>query len=67
MYYIDGSRIKTDTKFFTPILSPAMKVLEKYDYQLPKISNQKANDYASCDTDGAALQAEVDFPRGESQ
>ena len=45
MYYIDGSRIKTDTKFFTPILAPAMKVLEKYDYQLPKISNQKANDY----------------------
>ena len=45
MYYIDGSRIKTDTKFFTPILTPAMKVLEKYDYQLPKISNQKANDY----------------------
>lgn len=45
MYYIDGSRIKTDTKFFTPILEPAMKVLEKYDYKLPKISNQKANDY----------------------
>ncbi len=38
------ARIKTNTKFFTPILSPAMKVLEKYDYQLPKISNQKAND-----------------------
>ena len=45
MYYIDGSRIKTDTKYFTPILSPAMDVLKKYDYQLPKISNQKANDY----------------------
>jgi len=45
MYYIDGSRIKTETKFFTPILGPAMKVLEKYEYQLPKISNQKANDY----------------------
>ena len=45
MYYIDGSRIKTETKFFTPILGPAMKVLEKYDYKLPKISNQKANDY----------------------
>ena len=42
LYYIDGSRIKTETKFFTPILSPAMKVLEKYKYQLPKISNQKA-------------------------
>ncbi len=45
MYYIDGSRIKTETKFFTPILEPAMKVLEKYNYELPKISNQKANDY----------------------
>lgn len=45
LYYIDGSRIKTETKFFTPILSPAMKALEKYEYQLPKISNQKANDY----------------------
>ena len=45
MSYIDGSRIKTGTKFFTPILSPAMDVLKKYDYKLPKISNQKANDY----------------------
>jgi integrase/recombinase XerD len=45
LYYIDGSRIKTETKFFTPILGPAMEVLEKYDYRLPKISNQKANDY----------------------
>ncbi len=45
MTFIDGSRIKTDTKFFTPILSPAMDVLKKYEYQLPKISNQKANDY----------------------
>ena len=45
MTFIDGSRIKTDTKFFTPILFPAMEVLKKYDYQLPKITNQKANDY----------------------
>ena len=45
MYYIDGSRIKTDSRFFTPILKPAMDVLVKYNYKLPKISNQKANDY----------------------
>lgn len=45
MTFIDGTRIKTDTKFFTPILAPAMEVLKKYDYDLPKISNQKANDY----------------------
>lgn len=45
IYYIDGSRIKTGTKFFTPILAPAMEVLKKYDFKLPHISNQKLNDY----------------------
>lgn len=45
MYFIDGSRLKTGTNFFTPILPPAMEVLQRYNYQLPKISNQKANDY----------------------
>lgn len=45
MYYIDGSRIKTGTSFYTPILKPAMEVLKKYNYKLPRISNQKANEY----------------------
>ena len=45
IYYIDGERLKTGTKFFTPILNPAMEVLKKYDYNLPKISNQKGNEY----------------------
>ena len=45
MFYIDGSRLKTGTKFYTPILPPAMEVLKMYNFQLPKISNQKANDY----------------------
>lgn len=45
MYYIDGRRIKTKSNFFTPILKPAMDVLKKYHYKLPKISDQKANDY----------------------
>jgi site-specific recombinase XerD len=44
LYYIDGSRLKTGTNFFTPILPPAMEVLKKYHFKLPKISNQKAND-----------------------
>jgi integrase len=43
--YIDGKRIKTGNSFFTPILPPAMKILKKYKYELPHISNQKANDY----------------------
>ena len=44
-YFIDGSRVKTGSKFFTPILPPAMAILKKYKYQLPHISNQKLNDY----------------------
>lgn len=43
--YIDGRRVKTGNTYYTPILPPAMEVLEKYNYQLPHISNQKANDY----------------------
>ena len=44
-YYIDGSRLKTGSRFYTPILPPAMAVLKKYNYKLPVISNQKLNDY----------------------
>lgn len=43
--YIDGRRIKTGNTYYTPILPPAMEVLEKYNFQLPKMSNQKVNDY----------------------
>lgn len=43
--YIDGKRVKNGCNYYTPILPPAMEVLMKYNYQLPKISNQKANDY----------------------
>jgi site-specific recombinase XerD len=43
--YIDGKRVKNGCNYYTPILPPAMEVLVKYNYQLPKISNQKANDY----------------------
>ena len=49
LYYIDGSRLKTGTNFFTPILPPAMEVLKRYNFKLPKISNQKANDILHID------------------
>ena len=45
MYFISGERLKTKTKFYTPILPPAMAVLDKYLYDLPIISMQKYNDY----------------------
>ena len=45
LYFIDGKRVKTGHTFFTPILPPALDVLKKYGYVVPKISNQKANDF----------------------
>ncbi len=44
-YFINGERIKTGSKFYTPILPPAMAVLDKHLYDLPTISLQKYNDY----------------------
>lgn len=38
-------RKKTDIQFVIPVLPIAKKILEKYDYQLPIISNQKYNQY----------------------
>lgn len=38
-------RKKTDIQFVIPVLPIAKKILEKYDYQLPVISNQKYNQY----------------------
>lgn len=43
MYYIDGSRIKTATNFFTPILPPAMDIMKKYNFKLPHMANQNMN------------------------
>jgi Site-specific recombinase XerD len=43
--FIDGSRVKTGTGFYTPILPPAQKILDKYDYKLPVITNEKYNVY----------------------
>lgn len=45
MQYIDGERIKTGTGFLAPLLQPAKEILEKYNYKLPSISDQKYNDY----------------------
>ena len=42
-YYIDGERLKTGERFFTPLLAPAIDVLEKWSYRLPTMSNVKMN------------------------
>lgn len=42
---IRSSRIKTDESFVMLFLPDAKNIAEKYNYDLPKISNQKYNDY----------------------
>lgn len=42
---INASRVKTDESYIIPLFKEAQDILEKYDYCLPKISNQKYNDY----------------------
>lgn len=46
--YIDKHRVKTGTKYYTPILPPAMAVLEKYHYHLPRFSQQAYNRLLKC-------------------
>ena len=41
---LSGKRIKTGIPYHFVILSEAKKILEKYNFTLPKISNQKYND-----------------------
>lgn len=59
--YIDGKRIKTRNSFFTPILEPAMAVLRKYDFHLPTMSNQKANDYLHVIQERLGISKDITF------
>ena len=45
VYYINKRRVKTDTEYTSVILQDGIDILKKYDYQLPKISNQRLNAY----------------------
>jgi len=60
-YFIDGSRIKTDSSFYTPILQPAIDILKKYNYKLPIMSNQKINDYMKIVAHSANVTSRVTF------
>lgn len=44
-FWIEMERQKTKSKIAVPILPVAKDILEKYDYSLPRISNQKFNSY----------------------
>lgn len=52
---INSNRQKTDQEFITLLLPQAEAILDKYDYTLPKISNQKYNDYIKLLAAGAGI------------
>ena len=52
---IVGRRKKTDVQFVVPLLPIAKEILEKYEYQLPIISNQKYNQYLKVLGDASEL------------
>ena len=52
---ITKRRKKTDISFVIPLLPMAKKILEKYEYQLPMLSNQKYNQYLKVLGDYAKL------------
>ena len=42
-FYIVGNRKKNGSKYIAPLLQRAIEILEKWDYQMPVISNVKYN------------------------
>ena len=44
-FIIADRRVKTNEDYFIVLLSPAMDILRRYDFDLPVISNQKYNAY----------------------
>jgi len=53
---IHSRREKTDEQFISLFLPEAEKIAEKYDYMLPKITNQKYNDYLKLLSVGAEIR-----------
>lgn len=45
IYFINKKRVKSDIEYTSVILPEGVKILEKYDFCLPVLSNQKYNSY----------------------
>lgn len=43
--YLQKKRAKTAVEYTVVVLPDALEIAKRYEYRLPKISNQKANDY----------------------
>ena len=59
--YIKRNRQKTDVQYIIPLSPKAMNLLEKYDYNMPVISNQKTNQYLKTIGDCAGVSQILHF------
>jgi len=59
MKVIRSNRQKTDELFITLFLPEAEKIAKKYNYELPKLTNQKYNDYLKLLGAGAELKKTI--------
>lgn len=57
--YIEKRRKKTNERFTSIVLKEGRKILEKYDYNLPLLSNQKYNSYLKEIQDACKLEKEL--------
>lgn len=57
--FIEKHRKKTGKKFISMVLREGKRILEKYDYQLPMLSNQKYNTYLKEVQDICGLDKEL--------
>lgn len=56
---IQGKRMKTGVPYVIFLLPQAKAILEKYDYELPVISNQKYNEYLGTLIERVGIEKEV--------
>ena len=61
--YIQKRRAKTNVEYTVVVLPKALEVAKKYEYRLPKISNQKANDYLKELQDRCGVHTNLTFHR----
>ena len=59
IFAITGKRQKTKERYFAVILDFALPILEKYNYDLPKLSNQKYNAYIKSVMEIAGINKKV--------
>ncbi len=45
IYYIKKNRVKTGIEYVIPLDDVALEILQRYDYKLPVLSNQRYNAY----------------------